>query len=84
MPVGGIAIIERSDNNEIEPFGGEEAIRFLLTQVVRPKSADYRILLLELLDKLLSTVPVWKLKCNMDMDAALVSYQAMSNHKKEN
>ena len=84
VPVGGIAIIERSDNNEIEPFGGEEAIRFLLTQVVRPKSADYRILLLELLDKLLSTVPVWKLKCNMDMDAALVSYQAMSNHKKEN
>jgi hypothetical protein len=34
--------------------------------------------LLELLDKLVTQVPVWKLECNMDPEAAKVSYRAMS------
>lgn len=83
VPVGGIAVIERGECNEVVPYSGREAIHFLLTQIVRPKSADYRIILLETLDKLLNNVPVWKLKCNMDLDAALVSYQAMSGYIKE-
>ena len=83
VPVGGIAVVERSETNEIEPYNGRDAIHFLLTQVVRPKAAGYRVLLLEMLDKLLTTVPVWKLKCNMDPEAALVSYQAMSGCAKE-
>ena len=84
IPVGGIALLERSEVNDIAPIGGADVIRFLLTQLVCPKSADYRVLLLELLDKLLTMIPVWKLKCNMDPDAALVAYQAMSAHQKEN
>ena len=83
VPVAGVAVIERGEINEVTPYGGREAIHFLLTQIVRPKSAEYRIILLEMLDKLLTNIPVWKLKCNMDLDAALVSYQAMSAHAKE-
>ena len=33
--------------------------------------------LLENMDKLLSIVPVYKMGCNMDTEAALVSYNAM-------
>ena len=40
--------------------------------------AEYRILLLELLDKLVTQVPIWKLRCNMDPDAAEVAYEAMN------
>lgn len=83
VPVGGIAVVERSEYNEIEPYIGADAIRFLLTQVIRPHAAEYRTLLLNLLDKLLTMVPVWKLKCNMDPEAALVSYRAMSGCTEE-
>ena len=36
---------------------------------------------MELLDKLMTGVPIWKLKCNMDSSAAIMSYEAMSGEK---
>lgn len=84
VPVGGIAILERGVQNEITPADTQEAIAFILNQVLRPNSAEYRLLVLEILDCLLTQVPIWKLKCNMDPDAAIVSYRAMSGQGKEN
>lgn len=83
VPVAGIACLERGEINEIEPFSGRDAVLALLRQCNRPKAAEYRIKLLELLDKLITQVPVWKLKCNMDPEAAIVSYEAMSGCKFE-
>lgn len=83
IPVAGIACLERGEVNEIEPFSGRDAVLALLRQCNRPKAAEYRIKLLELLDKLITQVPVWKLKCNMDPEAAIVSYEAMSGCKYE-
>lgn len=83
VPVAGIACLERGEINEIEPFSGRDAVLALLRQCNRPKAAEYRIKLLELLDKLITQVPVWKLKCNMDPEAAIVSYEAMSGCKYE-
>ena len=77
VPLAGIAMIERGEANEIHPHGGTVAIRELLAQVNRPKGAEYRILLLELLDKLVTQVPIWKLRCNMTPEAAEISYEAM-------
>ena len=81
IPIGGIAMIERAENNEIEPFAGKEAIRRILAQLNKVKDMQHRVLQLELLDKLLQEVPVWKLKCNMEDRAAIVSYEAMSGEK---
>lgn len=78
VPLAGIAMIERSDTNTIEPFGGREAIAAFLEQTVRPKDGLLRIRLLELLDQLLTHVPVWKLRCNMDPEAAQTAYRAMA------
>lgn len=83
VPVKAIAVVERSEINEIERYNSNDVIHFLLTQVVRPKNVEYRTILLELLDKLLTMVPIWKLKCNMNPEAALISYQAMSEDVKE-
>ena len=81
VPVKGIAALERGEDNRICPFGGIQAINTILKQVNRPKSAEYRIKLMELLDKLITEVPIWKLQCNMDPSAAAVSYEAMSGKK---
>lgn len=83
VPLAGICILERGEINEITPFRGRDAIFSVYAQTNRPKPAEDRIKLLELLDDLMTRIPVWKLKCNMDPDAARVSYEAMSGNKLE-
>jgi len=83
VPVAGICMIERGEVNEIKPFSGKDAIFEVYVQTNRPKSTENRIRLLELLDNLFANVPVWKMKCNMEPDAAIISYEAMSGKKME-
>ena len=82
-PVAGIAVLKQNEKNMIRPFSGTDAIEAILRQVVRPKTAAYRILVLEILDNLLSHIPVWELKCNMEPEAALLAYQTMSGQGSE-
>ena len=78
VPVKGIALLERGAQNEITPAANAEAVSKLLKQVNRPRAMEYRIKLLELLDQLITKVPVWNLRCNMNPEAAAVAYEAMS------
>lgn len=79
VPLGGIALLERAEQNSIVPCHGSEAVKALMKQVNRPRAAQYRILLMELLDQLLGEVPIWKLCCNMDPEAAHIARDAMSH-----
>lgn len=78
VPLGGICVLTRGEQNEIEPYCGAAAIFSLLDQTVRPRIANVREKLLELLDDLMTSVPVWKLRCTPTKEAALVSQAAMS------
>lgn len=84
VPLAGIAMLERGETNEIEPFTGSRAVFQILEQTLRPRSTKNRLILMDLMEKLMAQVPVWKLRCNMDPEAAIVSYEAMSGMKKEN
>lgn len=81
VPLAGIAMVNRDETNHIERFTGPKALYELLTQTLRPKNKLPE--LLELMDKLVRQVPVWSLYCNMDPEAAMVSYRAMSGDEKE-
>ena len=81
VPLAGIAILNRSKDNRIERHGGIAAVSELLEQTLRPDHK--RAELLELLDKLVTQVPIWKLHCNMDPEAAVVAFNAMSGTEKE-
>ena len=80
--LAGICFLHRANENTIEPFGGTKAIFSLLEQTIRPGGADQRMKIMILLDKLLTQVPVWQMGCNMDPQAAQVSYKAMSGKRK--
>lgn len=80
VPVAGIAMIEQSETNEIVPWKGKDAIFSVYSQVNRPMGVEYRVKLMELLDKIFEKVPIWKLRCNMEPEAALISYAAMSGN----
>lgn len=77
VPLAGIAMLERADTNSVEPFTGAKAVFALLEQTVRPRGVAARDKLLKILDSLFKQVPVWKLRCNMEDNAAQVSYEAM-------
>ncbi|MBR2902937.1 MAG: hypothetical protein IKC38_07020 [Clostridia bacterium] len=83
VPLAGIACLERGETNTIEPFGGVQAIGAILKQSTKSTEVEHRIKILELLDQLLTKVPVWKLKCNMEPEAVRLSYEAMSGRKLE-
>lgn len=83
VPVGGICVLTRGQTNEIVPFGGAQATLAILEQTARPAGAEARGQLLELIDNLLTAVPVWKLKCTPTHDAARVSQKAMSEEAKK-
>ena len=83
VPLGGICVLTRGQTNEIVPFGGTQAAFALLEQTARSVTMENRGYLLEMIDSLLSTVPVWKLKCTPTHDAARVSQKAMSEEAKK-
>lgn len=76
-PLGGIALLDRAERNSVTSASLSDAIPFLLTQMHRPSDPLKLKKLLLLLDKLLISVPIYSLRCNMDNEAALVSYGAM-------
>ena len=78
MPLAGICVLHQGAENKIETYQGKNALHDILEQTMRPNNPQLVGKLLELLDKLLLQVPVWRLKCNMEPEAALVSYGAMS------
>lgn len=78
-----LVFLERARENSIKKITAEEAIPLFLSQTIRPKTAKYMGIMLELLDSLLKTVPIFKLECNMDEDAALISYEGIEKYYSE-
>jgi hypothetical protein len=76
--LGGICILARGETNEIRRAFGKEAIFGIISQTVRPKDKEYLSKVLELVEKIVCNVPIWHLSCNTDIEAARVSYEAMS------
>ena len=77
VPLGGIAFLHRGDENVIKQMTAAEAVPLLISQCLRFLNQEQMILQLGLLDQLLKEVPVWKLDCRNEDQAAYVSYEAM-------
>lgn len=78
VPLHGISILERGAVNEIASVEKKDALPMLLQQSYRP--ADIKALgkTVNLISKMASDVSLFRLKCNMDIEAAEVAYSAMS------
>lgn len=76
--LGGICFVEQGETNSIERLSNDDALSLLISQTVRPSNPDRMILLCDFLDDLLKNVPIYKLKCNISLEAAELSYITMS------
>ncbi len=77
VPIAGICILERGEKNVINKIPAAEAIPTMLVQTLRTNNEGEMDALLTLLNSLLEKVPFYRLKCNMDEEAAQVSYDGM-------
>ena len=83
VPLKAICILERSDTNRIEPIRISDALPMLFQQSQRPQNPANLAKYMELVDKLANSVDFYRLGCNMDPEAARVSYEAMSQGRKD-
>lgn len=78
VPLRAICVLERSETNRIEPLTPKEVFQSLLNQTYRPSDTDMLIRTIVALKHLSPRVSFWRLGCNMDPEAAVVSFGAMS------
>ena len=81
--LAGICIISRGEKNEIERIPSEEALSTALSQTFCPTDGEMAERVLQTVIKMCAGVPVYKMKCNMDISAAETSFGAMKGENDE-
>ena len=81
VPVTGICILHRADENRIERANSKDIYPMFVQQVYRPSNKESMLKTFDLLDRILEQIPVYDLYCNMDIDAARVAYEGMNKEQ---
>ncbi|MBR3160968.1 MAG: hypothetical protein IKF14_17930 [Atopobiaceae bacterium] len=79
VPLRAVCLLSRADENHIERVMTADAYTLLLRHVYRPLDAEALVATLDLVDCLAASVELWRLRCNMEKEAAQLSYAAMSH-----
>ena len=83
VPLKAICILERGEENRISPIRAQEALPMLMQQSQRPQDRKNLLKYMELVDQLSQKTEFYRMSCNMDPQAAVVAYEAMSGKRKE-
>ena len=78
VKIKAICQITRGEQNHIEPLSSAQMLPVVLNQTLRPQNLGQMDNLLELIEKMLGTVKTYRLKCNISLQAAQLSYKTMS------
>lgn len=76
-PVQAICFLEQSPENEIRSLQGVEVNSHLFRQILIPKDEEDFERFWSLLERLVTSVDFYLLKCNMEPEAAQLAYQTM-------
>lgn len=77
VPLKAICILERGEKNEIHKISPFEAFPMLIQQSHRPTDAASFMKVMEMLKEVAQNVGLYRLHCNMEDEAAKVSYEGM-------
>ena len=81
--LGAIVFLERSEKNFIHEISVQEAIPLILQQTLRPREPEKMNKLLDVLDKVLGEIPVYRLGCDMSREAVELSYNTIRRDDKK-
>lgn len=76
-----ICFIEQAKENSIERIPMDDAVSLIISQTVRPETPKRMEMMCDFIDKLIRDVPIYKLRCNMELEAAELAYNTMSKRK---
>ena len=77
LPLGGIAFLERGEENSYKTLSVSEGlVRFMGQIYMNNEDPSVLMRTLRLADKILSGVPLYEFKCNMDISAAKMAAEA--------
>ena len=79
VPLAGVCMLKRGQENRIRRADSREAFPWLMQYCYRAREKEDVAATIQLLDDLARRVPVYELHCNMEPDAALVSFEGMRN-----
>ncbi len=77
VPLKAVCILARAESNHIEKIMRSSAYPMLLQQTCRPENSFKMRKTLKLLNKILNAASLYKLECNMNIEAAETAYNAM-------
>ena len=84
VPLQAICILVRGDDNSIRQLTPKEAYPRLLQQSYRPADIMNMRRCLKLVERMSNRVSLYELHCNMNPEAAIVSYEAMVQKQQKN
>lgn len=83
VPLVSIVDLERGAKNHIEKVDPMSIYPLLLQQMYRPTDPDALSCSLKILDRIMKQVHFYRLKCNMDIEAAKVAYEILGSEEKK-
>ena len=78
VPLKGICILHRGEENRIRRIGAEDAIEMLLHQSYVSDNTALQQKTFALVNRLTQCVPLWEMSCTKSTDAAILSHGMMS------
>ena len=78
VPLKAICFLERGEKNSIVGISPADALTRIFHQVLPPDTLEYVDTMFPLIDRMLSEIPFYVLKCNISEEAAEVAYGEMS------
>lgn len=76
VPIAGIAFLSRGENS-IKRIPGIKALKLFMDQTVRPRDKELMGNMLEILNGVLTNVPIYEMSCDMSEEAVMTAYNAM-------
>lgn len=77
VPLAGICILERGQENRIHPVSAADALPFLIAQAFLPAPEDVKQVS-ALTRTIAVSIPLWQMYCTKEPEAAEMAYSAMS------
>lgn len=78
VPLAGICLLERGQNNRIRPAAPDELLPILESQALIPRGEEKLPRFRRLLEELTRRVPLWRMQCTRDAEAAVLAWQTMA------
>ncbi len=78
VPVGGIAVLKRAEDNRIRLMSPSEALFYIMDQSMRFSSDEDKDRFYAILGQVIGMTKIYELSCNMDISSAKLSYETMT------